>query len=255
MVDQTTGGNQGGTPNTPQGGSAGDGGGQQPGADSNQQQQQQPGADDLNPAMQQRLSAENARRRVENQQLREQVSTLEQQLARLQDGGQGDRSPGGRSGETATLRREVDQLRNELNQERTARAKSEETARTAKLQQRLGQITGGLQLIDQESAGELLRSRTKVAEDGEVVFTVKVKDQAGIETEMEVPATADAVLKFKLLPAIFFPAKGRPGANQQPSDARDHTGAVLDLERAKNDFQYYNANRDKILAAERAQQG
>jgi hypothetical protein len=217
----------------------------------------------VNPEMQQRLSDENARRRKENQTLRQQLEAWQQlgaspdeiraKLTTGADSGNADsHSPGGARGELATVRREMAQLRDAFQSEVKRREAAEAAARESRANETLATVTGSLKLTDAETAMEVLAKRTKVADDGEVVFLVR--DSAG--QPMEVPATAEAVIRYKILSPIFFQPAGKPGMGQAGAGGvSDGNGGFVDLERAQNDFAYYDKHRDKIQAALKQQQG
>jgi hypothetical protein len=191
------------------------------------------------------LTAEAAKWRTSFRDAEKTIGTLKQELEDLKT--KVNASPGGdqsaSASEIATLKRTIADLQQK---QKTAdeRAQSvEQKARTKSIQATLSGIVSEGRVVDPTAAKRLLESYATVDDDDVVVFTVKEKDGS----ERKVPASLEAVREHKLLSDIFFPAEGSSGSGSR-GGARSSVNSGVDMERAKRDPDYYQANRDKIHA-------
>lgn len=179
------------------------------------------------------------------------IKSIQTELAELKTAGvkppspQAGGAPGTAEARLAQLERDLAAAQSRVVTLETTTKEAQTKAQHAQVDARLEQLTSGLNA--KGAAQQILRTATKVAADGKVVFTVM--DEVTQETR-EVEATAENLSKFKLLDPVFYPAKGRPGAGSGPSDVDAPVG--LDLARM-DDPEYYAKHRDEILAWRRKQ--
>jgi len=214
---------------------AGQGNGDGDGAPEGQQQGQG--------AQAQNLAREAAKWRTKYRETETQLGALRQELETLKSQAQ---TPADQ-GEIAQLKRTIGDLTEKFNKERE-RATAEMTrARTKTIQAGITGILAEGKVLDAAAAKAVLGQYASLDDDDVLVFTVTGDDGEA----RKVPATLENVRKFKLLSDIFFPSEGAAGSGSR-GGSRQGTGGI-DLERAKTDIAYYEANKDKIKALRRGQ--
>jgi hypothetical protein len=209
----------------------------------------------LNPAMEARLSAEAAKRRVENNALKEQIADLTAQLqafakpAPTTNTGNGAKPSPSPDDLAAMLSETNAKLREALDRQKVMEDKMTETTKAAMKKMLRANLTRTLaeaKVLDVDAATLLLEARgARLTEDDRVVIDIKT-ETGDDETVM---LNSEALRKHQILKDHFFSPVGVGGAGS----AAPRTAPIgLDLERAKTDPKYYAENRDKILAHQRA---
>jgi hypothetical protein len=197
------------------------------------------------PAWVKEIRTEAATRRVELKKAQDTIGQLQQKITELEAAGkkepaspEGTPKPGTPEAEVAALKKQLaDQLARTEKLEK-AGSQASEAARKKVLTTHMKGLATGLKLNAQDSAVTLLESQAKVKDDDSIVFVVK--DETGEVSE--VPATADALAKFKLLDPVFFPSSGVAGTG---SRAEVTAPAGLDLTRI-SDPAYYRQHHEAI---------
>jgi len=194
-----------------------------------------------------RLSNEAAKWRTSFRDAEKKITTLTQELETLKAAATASPGGDGQTAEIATLKRTISDLQTKQKAADERATQVEQRARTKSILATLSGIVAEGRVVEPASARALLERVATVDDDDVVVFTVKEKDGS----ERKVPATLENVREHKLLADIFFPAEGSSGSGSR-GGARGPAASGVDMERAKRDPDYYQANRDKIQQELRA---
>lgn len=207
-----------------------------------------------NPAMEKRLSEENARYRTRLKGIAETLGVdagdPDAVLRKAQEiVANAGTPPAARKPEApaAAIQRELDETRSSLETLKKQLQDKENKGRQKILHAGLREVVAAAGLNDPDAAVELLTLRSRVADDDAVVFTIT--DENGVQRE--VIATAENLrqhAKDLRFPAVFFPADGVGGAGSRAPAA----GGGLDFQKIGSDPALYAKHREAVLASMRA---
>lgn len=146
----------------------------------------------------------------------------------------------------AALKKEIADIKKERDEERVkAKAEREQAAADLKAKEHRAAVTALVseaKLLDPTSAIELLMLKT--VWDGQTGLTASMKDEDG--DLQQVSVSNEILKKSSLLPNIYWPADGVPGAGTRPP-GRGASGGGIDLEKALTGKQSdFEKNRDVI---------
>lgn len=194
-----------------------------------------------------KLAAEAAGYRVKlrevERQLEESRKAQEDLKRKIEEGSATDQKS---NAELASLKRALLEVQAE-NKQRTEKERiAEEKYKKSFIKNAVLNAVSGAKLLETAAAVDLLIPKAEIAPDETAVFNVK--DENGEPTQVEL--NSENLLKFKLVPSIFIPAAGVSGSGSPkgaiPKPGAKPTEGVVDLERAKNDNEYYTKNKEAI---------
>jgi len=208
----------------------------------------------INPAMETRLSAEAARRRIENNELKAQLAALTAKFDAVSIAQSAPAQSGKPAAGDDELKSQLSEMRAKLQEaaqqiEKIKGETAEQTQRAMKkmLRANLTRTLTEAKVLDVESAVVLLASRgARLRDDDRIV--IDLKSDAG--DEETVLLTSEALRKTAILKDHFFPPNGVGGSG---SAAPRGNAVGVDLERAQTDPKYFQENEKAILEHLRAQ--
>lgn len=198
------------------------------------------------------LRGESAKYRTRAKAAEDRVTALETQLTEIKgqlgkkqdDPHEGDPKPGDLKAQLAKVQRELDEQRTASKALTERSEKAETRARSKTLRAGVSDVVTRLKLNEPSWATELLAGRAQVEDDDEVVFVVKDKDGDEVKVRSS-QLTADQLKLHGLLPLSFLPSPGHGGSGSGGGDTTAGPAGV-DIERAKTDQAYYEANAPAI---------